>query len=203
VLFDQRGAGKSKPSAEIRNNTSQFLAADIERLREHLGITKWQVVFGGSWGSTLALLYAQLYPSSVGSLVLRGIFLLGKADLAESYDGFPFYIGSARNQFPDAFDDFLQFLPMEERKDPLDSYHKRLISEDESVSLPAAAAWNTWETSHSKLYYDAQLVAQTGDPRWNLNHARIEAHYFVNRAWLEEDQLILEKNISRIRHIPS
>lgn len=198
VLLDQRGCGKSRPNASTINNTTWHLVADIEALRKHLGIPKWHVVFGGSWGSTLALAYAQTHPSSVGSLVLRGIFVV--RDLELKWTMVP---GGASILFPDHFDEFINFLPEDERADHVASYHKRLMSEDESISHPAARAWNKWEVSISTLYPNTAGLAQLDDASYNLAHARTEAHYFQNQAWLEEGQLLKKENIDKIRHIPS
>jgi len=198
VLLDQRGCGKSRPNASTVNNTTWHLVSDIEALREHLGIKTWHMVFGGSWGSTLALAYAQTHPSSVGSLVLRGIFAV--RDLELKWTMAP---GGASILFPDHFDDFINFLPEEERADHVASYHKRLMSDDESISHPAAMAWNKWEVSISTLYPNTKGLAQLGDASYNLAHARTEAHYFQNKARLEDGQLLKKENIDKIRHIPS
>lgn len=198
VLLDQRGCGKSRPNASTVNNTTWHLVSDIEALREHLGIAKWHIVFGGSWGSTLALAYAQTYPSSVGALVLRGIFTVREFEL--KWTVVP---GGASMLFPDLFDEFINFLPEEERVDHIASYHKRLMSEDESISHPAARAWNKWEVSISTLYPNTKGLAQLDDATYNLAHARTEAHYFQNKAWLEDGQLLKKENIDKIRHISS
>ncbi|KAF1349488.1 proline iminopeptidase [Lizonia empirigonia] len=198
VLLDQRGCGHSRPNASTVNNTTWHLVSDIEALREHLGIKKWHVVFGGSWGSTLALAYAQTHPSSVGSLVLRGIFAVRELELKWTMTP-----GGASTLFPDHFDEFINFLPEEERADHVASYHKRLMSDDESISHPAARAWNKWEVSISTLYPNIKGLAQLDDASYNLAHARTEAHYFDNKAWLEEGQLLKKENIDKIRHIPT
>jgi proline iminopeptidase len=172
--------------------------SDIEALRKHLGISKWHMVFGGSWGSTLALAYAQAHPSSVGSLVLRGIFVV--RDLEFKWTLIP---GGASILFPDHFEEFINFLPEEERADHVASYHKRLMSDDESISHPAARAWNKWEVSISTLYPNIKGLSQLDDASYNLAHARTEIHYFRNKAWLEEGQLLKKENVDKIRHIPS
>lgn len=197
ILLDQRGCGKSRPNANTVDNTTWHLVADIEKLREHLIISKWHQVFGGSWGSTLALAYAQTHPSSVGSLVLRGIFAVRDLELK-----WTLATGGASILFPDHFEEFINFLPAEERRDLFTSYHKRLMSEDESVSHPAARAWNKWEVSISTLYPNTKGLSLLDDASWNLAHARMEAHYFVNKAWLEDGQLLKKENIDKIRHIP-
>lgn len=137
VLFDQRGAGKSLPVAELRENTSQLLVSDIEALREHLAITKWHMVFGGSWGSTLSLLYAQTHPEAVGSLVVRGIFTVRESEVQWTRTA-----GGAGTLFPEAHEEFMNFLPPAERKDPWPAYHKRLTSEDLETRLNASRAWS-------------------------------------------------------------
>ncbi|KAJ9610335.1 hypothetical protein H2200_005112 [Cladophialophora chaetospira] len=200
VLFDQRGGGRSTPSAELQNNTSHHLVADIETLRNHLQISKWHLVFGGSWGSTLALLYSQTHPDRVGSLILRGIFLITKAEMEWAFS--PRGPGPSRI-FPEAFDEFIEFLPSAERNDPLTGYHKRLTSSDPGERLSAARAWNTWELKQSNLIATEEFLKKVDNDRWSLAHARIEAHYFKHGAWLEDGQLIQKKNVDRIRHIPS
>ncbi|KAF1969874.1 proline iminopeptidase [Bimuria novae-zelandiae CBS 107.79] len=199
VLLDQRGCGRSRPNACTANNTTWHLVADIEALRAHLDIAKWALVFGGSWGSTLALAYAQRHPSAVGSLVLRGIFTVRAAELAWNFSPC-----GAPTLFPDKFEEFVDFLPQEERGDVRGAYYKRLMSEDESVSHPAARAWNKWELSASTLYPPTEeKLAQLEDPTWLLAHARMEMHYFANKAWLEEGQLLRPENVDRIRGIPA
>jgi proline iminopeptidase len=197
VLLDQRGSGNSRPNAETKNNTTWHLVADIETLRKHLEIPKWHLVFGGSWGSTLSLAYAQTHPSSVGSLVLRGVFTVRKAELNWNNDpaGGPML-------FPDRYEEFLNFLPEEERSDHITAYTTRLMSPDTSISHPAAIAWNRYEISMSTLYPNTAGMASLEDPAYLLAHARMEAHYFVNKAWLEEGQLLKKENIDKIRHIP-
>ncbi|KAK7721312.1 hypothetical protein SLS64_001608 [Diaporthe eres] len=197
VLLDQRGCGKSRPNAETRENTTLHLVEDIEKLRRHLKIEKWHVVFGGSWGSTLALAYAQTHPGSVGSLILRGIFAVRKLELNWTL------IEGANIMWPDAFEEFINFLPEEERKNHVESYRKRLLSDDPKISLPAARAWNKWELSIGTLYPSAEALKQLDDESYLLAHARTEVHYFTNGAWLEEGQLLKKENVDKIRHIPS
>ena len=194
ILFDQRGCGRSRPHAELRENTTWDLVADIEQLRVHLGIEQW-LVFGGSWGSTLALAYAQSHPARVRALVLRGIFLLRAAEVAW------FYQGGASAIFPDAWEAYLHAIPKRERGDLLSAYYKRLTSCDAQVRRNAARAWSVWEASTSKLVSDPALVKKFGRGRFAEAFARIEAHYFVNRGFFEHDDQLL-RNIRRIRHIP-
>ncbi|KNG51874.1 prolyl aminopeptidase [Stemphylium lycopersici] len=198
ILLDQRGCGQSRPNATTTNNTTWHLVADIEALRKHLSIAKWHMVFGGSWGSTLALAYAQTHPESVGSLVLRGIFTVRDLELKWTN-----LRGGASFLFPDRFDEFLNFLPEEERSDHITNYHKRLMSSDTAISHPAATAWNTWEISISTLYPDPKAFQKLQEPAYLLAHARIEIHYFTNKAWMEDGQLLKKENVDRIRHIPT
>lgn len=197
VLFDQRGAGKSLPVAELRENTSQLLVSDIEALRKHLGIDKWHMVFGGSWGSTLALLYAQTHPEAVGSLVLRGIFTVRKSEIAwtRTADG-------AGALFPEAYDEFISHLPEPERVDIWAAFYKRLTSEDYITRVKAAQAWNKWEVGISYLVPEPNVLDSLSDDTWSLQHARMEAHYESNGAFLEEGQLLRSDNIAKIKHIP-
>lgn len=194
VLFDQRGCGRSRPHAELRDNTTWDLVADIERLRAHLGIDTW-LVFGGSWGSTLALAYAQTFPARVRALVLRGIFLLRAAEVAW------FYQDGASQLFPDAWEAYVEAIPKRERVDLLAAYYKRLTSRDQTVRRQAARAWSIWEASTSKLVTDAALVKKFGGNRFAEAFARIEAHYFVNRGFFARDDQLL-RDAKRIRHIP-
>ncbi len=194
VLFDQRGCGRSRPHAELRENTTWDLVADIERLREHLGIATW-LVFGGSWGSTLALAYAETFPARVRALVLRGIFLLRASEIAW------FYQDGASQLFPDAFEAYVEAIPKRERGDLLAAYYKRLTSRDPVVRKRAARAWSVWEASTSKLMTDPALIRKFSGGRFAEAFARIEAHYFINRGFFEHDDQLL-RNAKRIRHIP-
>lgn len=195
VLFDQRGAGKSTPSAELRENTTWDLIADIERLRAHLGVERW-VVFGGSWGSTLALAYAETHPERVRALVLRGIFLGRQSENDWLYQ-------SGTNAiFPDAWEEFVSVIPEHERNDMIGAYYKRLASGDEKVSSDAARAWSIWEGSTSKLIPDPNLIERFGEAEFALAIARIECHYFINRVFLPSDNYLIE-NVSKIRRIPT
>lgn len=194
VLFDQRGAGKSRPHAELCENTTWDLVADIERLREHLGIDRWQV-FGGSWGSTLALAYAQTHPDRVTELVLRGIFLLRRWELEW------FYQCGASRIYPDAFESYLAPIPEVERGDLISAYHRRLTSDDPQVRLTAARAWSIWEGSTSHLMGDGNAAQSFGAEAFALAFARIEAHYFVNGGFLGSDDQLL-RDVHKIRHLP-
>lgn len=194
VLFDQRGCGKSTPHANLEDNTIWSLVSDIEKLREHLGIAKWQV-FGGSWGSTLALAYAQTHPKAVTELVLRGIFLLRKAEIDW------FYQQGTSALFADAWEHYLKPIPQEERHDLLHAYHRRLTSSDPKVQQEAARAWSIWEGSTSKLLFDADFVNKFGEDQFALAFARIECHYFVNKGFFQADNHLLA-HVDKIRHIP-
>ncbi|OYT72798.1 MAG: prolyl aminopeptidase [Chloracidobacterium sp. CP2_5A] len=193
VLFDQRGAGKSVPYACLEENTTWDLVADIERLRQHLGIEKW-LVFGGSWGSTLALAYAETHPDRARALVLRGIFLCRKKEIDW------FYQEGANAVFPDAWEPYWNFIPPEERHDMVAAYYRRLTSDDEETRLAAARAWSVWEGSASKLLPDPDLIKDFDDRA--LAIARIECHYFINRIFMESEHYLLE-HVRRIRQIPT
>jgi len=195
VLFDQRGCGKSTPHAELVHNTTWHLVEDMEKLRTTLGIQRW-MVFGGSWGSTLALAYAQTHPAVVTSMVLRGIFLLRKREIDW------FYQEGANHIFPDAWEHYLAPIPPAERGDMVGAYYKRLTSPDPKIRLDAARAWSIWEGSTSTLMYDADLVARTGGSEFALAFARIECHYFVNGGFFECDDQLL-RDVQRIRRIPA
>ncbi|KAJ3202716.1 hypothetical protein HDU83_007148 [Entophlyctis luteolus] len=195
VAFDQRGAGKSVPSAELTDNTTWALVSDMEKLREKLHIDKW-VVFGGSWGSTLSLTYAIKHAQRVKALILRGIFLLRKSELAWFYEP-----GGASNVFPDVFDEYLEQVPANERDDCVRAYYKLLTSPDDNVRRAAGEAWSKWEMSTSRLFVDAEMISRAEDSTWADQFARIECHYFVNNGFFEKDGWILD-NIDSIRHIP-
>jgi len=194
VLFDQRGSGKSTPHASLEDNTTWHLVADIERLREHLGIKTWQV-FGGSWGSTLALAYAETHPDRVHQLVLRGIFLCRQKEIRW------FYQEGASAIFPDVWEEYLKVIPEAERADMVSAYYRRLTSEEEAVRLEAARAWSIWEGSTSKLLFDPSMIEKFADPEFALAFARIECHYFMNNAFFSTDNYLIE-NVGRIRSIP-
>jgi len=194
VLFDQRGSGRSTPHADLVDNTTWDLVADIERLREHLGIERWQV-FGGSWGSTLALAYAEAHPRRVSELVLRGIFMLRRWELEW------FYQQGANRLFPDAWEQYLTAIPEVERGDLISAYNRRLTSPDEATRLSAARAWSVWEASTSLLLQDEAFIEGHRDPHFALSFARIESHYFVHGGFFDvEDQLL--RDAHRLAGIP-
>ncbi|WP_069165848.1 prolyl aminopeptidase [Nocardia altamirensis] len=199
VLLDQRGCGQSTPhiaeGASLETNTTQHLIADIEALRTHLDIERWQV-FGGSWGSTLALAYAEANPERVTELVLRGIFLLRRKEIDWYYNGAAGYV------YPDEWEKFLAPVPEAERgEDLVEVYHRLLHSPDEQVALAAAVAWSSWEGATSSLLPQPDRVAETAEPRFALAFARIENHYFRNGGFLDEGQLL--RDIGTISHIPT
>lgn len=197
VLLDQRGCGKSTPFASLEHNTTWDLVEDLETVRVHLGIDRWQV-FGGSWGSTLSLAYAQTHPERVTELVLRGIFLIRREEIAWFYQEGASYI------YPDAWQPYLEHIPEAERGDLLRAYHRRLTSDDPAVRLAAAKTWSVWEGSTSCLLPNPDLIAKTGGDEFALAFARIECHYFVHDAWLTEGrELLAPANIAKIRHIPT
>lgn len=195
ILFDQRGAGKSTPHAELKQNTTWDLVADIEKIREHFEIQKW-LVFGGSWGSTLALAYAETHPKSVSGLVLRGIFLCRKEEINW------FYQAGAHQVFPDFWEKYEEVIPESERHDMLSAYYKKLTSGEEYERLATAKAWSTWEGSTIKLIPDITAMTTFGGDHMALSLARIEAHYFINGCWWRTDNQLIE-DIHKIRHIPS
>jgi proline iminopeptidase len=195
VLFDQRGAGDSTPHANLEDNTTWHLVSDIERLREQLAIEAWQV-FGGSWGSTLALAYAQTHPDRVRQLVLRGIFLCRPKEIRW------FYQEGASAIFPDVWEEYVRVIPEAERDDMLSAYYRRLTSDDETIRLEAARAWSVWEGSTSKLFPDPALINKFGEAQQALSLARIECHYFMNNAFFETDNYLIE-NVGKIRDIPA
>ncbi len=194
ILFDQRGCGKSTPNASLEENTTWELVRDMERLREHLGIEKW-LVFGGSWGSTLSLAYAETHPERVTHLVLRGIFLLRKWEIEWLYQK------GADAIFPDRWEEYVKPIPLAERGDILSAYHKQLTGQDPARQLEAARAWSKWEGSTSKLIIDPNMVAHYGSDDFAIAFSRIECHYFVNKGFMEEGQLL--RDVDRIRHIPT
>lgn len=195
VLFDQRGCGKSTPFASLEDNTTWHLVDDIEALRRHLGVERWQV-FGGSWGSTLALAYAETHPSRVTELVLRGIFLIRREEIRW------FYQEGTSWLFPDAWQEYLEHIPPPERGDLLRAYYARLTSSDAAVQRAAAKIWSVWEGRTSCLIPNEELIAKTGGDEFSLAFARIEAHYFVNDAWLTGGKELLS-HVDEIRNIPS
>lgn len=194
VVFDQRGCGRSKPHASLVDNTTWHLVADIEQLREHLDIDRWQV-FGGSWGSTLALSYAQCYPERVTELVLRGIFLLRPAELHW------FYQQGASELFPDYWQDYIAPIPEAERGDLIAAHHQRLVGDDRQAMLRSAVAWSVWEGVTSNLRVSPAALGRFTADDFALALARIEAHYFVNNGFMEApDQLL--RDVACIRHLP-
>jgi len=193
ILFDQRGCGQSTPYAEVRENSTWELVADIERIREHLGIERW-MVFGGSWGATLGLAYAEKHPQRVTELILRGIFLLRQREVDWLYQE------GASRIFPDAWERYRDTIPEAERGDFMQAYAKRLLSEDPALNLPAAKAWSIWEGACSKLIPDEDFIASYGDEATTLAFARIESHYMLNRGWLEEAQLL--RDAPKLKGIP-
>ncbi|RJG45798.1 prolyl aminopeptidase [Mesorhizobium sp. DCY119] len=193
ILFDQRGCGKSTPHASLDNNTTWDLVADMERLREMAGFDKW-LVFGGSWGSTLALAYAETHPERVSELVLRGIFTLRRAEL-EWY-----YQHGASQFFPDKWERFLAPIPEAERGDMMAAYRKRLTGDDYAVKIEAAKAWSIWEGQTITLLPDTSVNAQRGGDDYALAFARIENHYFVHGGWVEDGQLI--RDAGKLGDIP-
>jgi len=195
VVFDQRGCGRSKPHGCLENNTTWDLVSDIENLRNKLGIEKW-LVFGGSWGSTLSLAYAQAHPESVSEIVLRGIFLLRKEELHW------FYQDGASRIFPEAWSSFLEIIDEDKRDNLMNAYHKIFTSDDKQKRLIAAIAWSRWEAATSSLSYKPSLVEEFSDPEFALAFALIENHYFINKGWFETENQLIE-NIDKIRSIPS
>ncbi|HVK90213.1 MAG TPA: prolyl aminopeptidase [Mycoplana sp.] len=193
LLFDQRGCGRSTPYASLEANTTWHLVADIERLREMLGVDRW-MVFGGSWGSTLALAYAETHPERVSEIVLRGIFTLRRAELLW------YYQEGASWMFPDKWECFLAPIPEEERGDLMAAYRRRLVHEDPGIRQEAASAWSLWEGETITLLPDQGYSDQFGDAHYALAFARIENHYFVNEGFFEEGQLI--RDAYKMKNIP-
>ena len=195
VVFDQRGCGRSKPHGCLENNTTWYLVSDIENLRKKLSIEKW-LVFGGSWGSTLSLAYAQAHPKSVSELVLRGIFLLRKEELHW------FYQDGASRIFPEAWSGFLDIIDEDKRDNLMNAYHEIFKSTDKEKRLKAAVAWSKWEAATSSLSYKPSLVEEFSDPEFALAFALIENHYFINKGWFDTENQLIE-NIDKIRSIPA
>jgi proline iminopeptidase len=195
ILFDQRGCGRSTPHAELRKNTTWDLVEDMERIREHLDIKRWQL-FGGSWGSTLSLAYAQQHPKHVTEMILRGIFLLRRREIHW------YYQEGASRIFPEAWAKYLEPIPEEERDDLVGAYYRRLTSTDREERIAAARAWSMWEGSTSRLVPDPELIARTGNESFAEAFARIECHYFINGGFFQDDNHLLG-NIDRIAHIPA
>ena len=194
ILFDQRGSGKSTPHADLEENTTFALVEDIEKIRIHLNIEKC-VVFGGSWGSTLALTYAISHPDRVKALILRGIFMLRRSELLW------FYQEGASHIFADYFKEYRDHIAAEEQRDLISAYYKRLTSPDAKVRLEAAKKWSRWEMATSKLEVNHDMIMKADQDAFALAFARIECHYFVNRGFFSSDEWILE-NLEKIKHIP-
>ncbi|MDH5694250.1 MAG: prolyl aminopeptidase [Gammaproteobacteria bacterium] len=194
VLFDQRGAGRSTPHAELEGNTTQNLVADMEKIRELLGIDQW-LVFGGSWGSTLALAYAETHPAHTSALVLRGIFLCRPKEIHW------FYQEGASKIYPDLWQDYLAPIAEDERGDLVNAFYRRLTSEDKAEREAAAQAWSVWEGRTATLAGRKEVIDHFADMHVAVSLARIECHYFVNNSFLEENQLI--RDVDKIRHIPT
>lgn len=193
IIFDQRGSGRSRPLGEVRRNTTELLVEDMERLRRHLSVDRWHL-FGGSWGSTLALAYAQTHPDRCLGLILRGIFLLRRTEI-------DWFLHHMRMVFPEAWASFIAHIPAEERGDLLEAYWRRLDSSDPRVRMAAARAWSMYEGACSSLIPAPDLVAAAGEDRHALGLARIEAHYFRTGILTPEDKLL--RDVDRIRHIPA
>ncbi|MEJ2646141.1 MAG: prolyl aminopeptidase [Gammaproteobacteria bacterium] len=193
VLFDQRGCGRSAPHASLEGNTTQALVGDMEFIRKRLGIERW-MVFGGSWGSTLGLVYAQTHPERVLALVLRGIFLCRARDVQW------FYQDGASRLYPDHWEDFLEPIPAEERHDMVSAYYARLTGDDEVTRMAAAKAWSIWEARASTLRTREDITEQFGAPYAALSLARIECHYFMHDSFLEPGQIL--RDAHRLADIP-
>ncbi|NKB33383.1 MAG: prolyl aminopeptidase [Pseudomonadales bacterium] len=193
ITFDQRGCGRSTPHGSLEDNSTEHLISDMEKIREHLAIDKW-ILFGGSWGSTLSLLYAQSHPQHVAALILRGIFLSRQCDLDWLYkDG-------ANRVFPDYWEDFIRPISENERGDMVSAYYDRLTGEDELARMAAAKAWSAWEGNCSKLRPSAEALSRFTKPHNALALSRIETHFFVNKGFVEENQIL--KNMNAIKDVP-
>jgi len=194
IIFDQRGCGKSIPHAELKENTTWDLVNDIELIRKYLKINSW-VIFGGSWGSTLSLTYAIMYPKYCKALILRGIFLLRKHEIDWFYQNGCSYI------YPDQWEEYIKLIPIEEQNDMVKAYYKRLISNNKTMRINAAKAWSKWEASTSKLIMNKSALHSFDNDKIAEAFARIECHYFINKGFYETDGWILD-NISKIKSIP-
>lgn len=194
ILFDQRGSGRSKPHASLVNNTTQHLIEDIETIREHFGLDRMRL-FGGAWGSTLALLYAQAYPQNVSGLILHRVFLAREKDINWFYQP-----GRASEVFPDHFESFIKAIPEAERGDLIKAYAKRLSGNDELKRMSAAKAWSLWQAHCSSLNPHNDILEHFKEPHFATALAMIETHYFVNNCFIENNQIL--DNVRRIRHIP-
>ena len=196
ILFEQRGAGRSTPHASLVDNTTWHLVEDIETIRKHFGVEQW-LVFGGSWGSTLSLAYAETHPERVLGLILRGIFLCRPKEISWFYEDNQ----GASAMFPETWEQYVSIIPEAERGDMIRAYYDRLTSDDASVRLEAAQAWSNWEASALKLLPDQSVIDEFTQPEMAIALARIECHYFVNNCFFETDNYLID-NIDRIRHIP-
>ena len=194
IQFDQRGCGKSTPHAELRDNNTMASVSDIEKIREHLGIDEW-IVFGGSWGSTLSLIYAETHPKKVQALILRGIFMCRPSELKW------FYQDGASHIFPDAFEPYRDHIPLDEQDDLILAYYSRLTSDDMQIRKSAAFEWTRWEMSTSKLIPDTKYIEAADDSDFADAFARIESHYFINGIFLEDEQIL--RDVEKIKHIPT
>ena len=195
ILMHQRGSGNSTPAASLEDNTTWHLVEDLEKLRVHLNIEKWQV-FGGSWGSTLALSYAIQHPERVTELVLRGIFMIRKKEIDW------YYQEGANAMYPDTWEQYRDHIPAAERGDFVKAYYKRLTDSDPKVQMAAAIPWTTWEMATSRLYTPPEVISSAVTDDFAIKFARIECHYFINEGFFKEDGWLL-KNVGKIRHIPA
>lgn len=195
ILFDQRGCGKSTPVAELNENTTWDLVGDIEKIRSHLDIQDW-IIFGGSWGSTLALAYAVTHADKIKALILRGIFLCRPSEIKW------FYQFGASEIFPDVWESYYNHIPAEERHDFISAYYKRLTHTDAKLRLAAAKVWSKWEAATSRLFVDLKSIEEFDNPTFALQFARIECHYFANNSFFKTDNYLIE-NITKIKHIPT
>jgi proline iminopeptidase len=193
ILFDQRGCGRSIPHAELEGNTTQALVADMERIREMLGIERW-ILFGGSWGSTLSLVYAETHPEKVMGLILRGIFLCRAEEIQW------FYQSGAHKIFPDHWEEYVSVIPEEERHDMVGAYYKRLTGENELARMGAAKAWARWEAQASTLQPSKSVIDNFTEPYTAMSLSRIECHYFMNDSFLEPNQIL--NNATQLADIP-
>ncbi|KPK11845.1 MAG: proline iminopeptidase [Acidithiobacillales bacterium SG8_45] len=193
VLFDQRGSGRSVPHASLENNTTQDLVADMEKIREYLNVDRW-VLFGGSWGSTLSLVYAETHPERVAGMILRGIFLCRPKEIQW------FYQDGTSRMFPDFWQDYIQPIPEEEHGDLVQAHYRRLTGEDEVARMASAKAWSLWEGRTANLVPKHEVVEFFGSPHTALSLARIEAHYFVNDCFLAPDQIL--RDAGKLADIP-
>ncbi len=195
IIFHQRGCGKSTPHACLEENTTWDLVSDMEKIREHLGIDRW-MLFGGSWGSTLSLAYAETHPERVKAMILRGIFMLRKEEI------YWFYQKGASIIYPDAWESYLEPISLEERSDMVRAYYERLTDPEPAIRQKAAKAWSIWEGSTSYLYQNQESIDRCSGDAFSIAFARIECHYFINGGFFKTENQLLE-NVGRIRHIPA